>query len=143
MKDEVNTFKALKHSFHPSAFILHPFFLPLFLLLFAAEPFFVLPEVERAPDLLVAAVAALLVRLATLFVAFVALFATLLAAFVVFRASLRFSSALFLTTRVTFDRPVVEERERPLELPGSVRGLTTVPAMFDIVSTALLATSEA
>jgi len=141
MKDEVKAIKSFKHSFHPSSFILHPFLLLLFLLPFA-EPFLVLPEVERVADF-AAAPAALLVRLATLFVAFVALFATLLAAFVVFRASLRFSSALFLTTRVTVDRPVPAERERPLEPLGSVRGLTTVPAMLATVSTALLATSEA
>jgi hypothetical protein len=113
------------------------------------EPFFVLPELERVL-VLAADPAAVLVRLATLFVAFVALSATLFAAFVVFRASLRFSSALFLTTLVTDERPLpAVERERPLELllllllPAPVRGLTTAPARLDMVSTALLATSEA
>jgi hypothetical protein len=107
------------------------------------EPSFVLPEFERVLAF-AADAAALLVRLATLFVALVALLATLLAAFVLFLTSLRFSSALFLTTLVTDDRPVPTERERPPGLAASVIcGLTTVAARLDMVFTALLATSEA
>jgi hypothetical protein len=94
---------------------------------------------------LAADAAALLVRLATLFVALVALFATLLAACVLFLASLRLSSALFFTTLVADERPLPPERERLLLglVASVICGLTIVEARFEIVLTALLATSEA